>query len=181
MICVQFEIVCTLQIDFFLFCPQGKKRNIQLLGLLRTTSEIIENIFMSVFPSSYKMSISWLRRRDIIEFRKIYVKDLHWRQETLFAKDCIWNPPTPSIFFTMWRLLKFVVVFFIPFSMSKKVGSMCGVVCIRTRFYLLTFFPFQVFTTQIRFRTIANLFTLLFCLHFYEVLETNINLYYLII
>ena len=68
MICVQFEIVCTLQIDFFLFCPQGKKRNIQLLGLLRTTSEIIENIFMSVFPSSCKMSISLLRSRDIIEF-----------------------------------------------------------------------------------------------------------------
>ena len=76
MICVQFEIVCTLQIDFFLFCPQGKKRNIQLLGLLRTTSEIIENIFMSVFPSSYKMSISWLRRRDIIEFVVKYMSKI---------------------------------------------------------------------------------------------------------
>ena len=132
MICVQFEIVCTLQIDFFFFFVHKERKETSRLRLLRTTSEIIENIFMPVFPSSDQMFI--ILGLDIAQpCRKIYVKDLHWRQETLFAKDCIWNPPTPSIFFTMWRLLKFVVVFFIPFSMSKKVGSMCGVVCIRKR------------------------------------------------
>ena len=67
MICVQFEIVCTLQIDFFFFFVHKERKETSRLRLLRTTSEIIENIFMSVFPSSYKMSISWLRRRDIIE------------------------------------------------------------------------------------------------------------------
>ena len=135
MICVQFEIVCTLQIDFFFFFVHKERKETSRLRLLRTTSEIIENIFMPVFPSSYQISISFTQIGycSTTSCRKIYVKDLHWRQETLFAEDCIWNPPTPSIFFTQWRLLKFIVVFFIPFSMSKKVGSMCGVVCIRKR------------------------------------------------
>ena len=133
MICVQFEIVCTLQIDFFLFCPQGKKRNIQAQIIKNDIRDYWEYFHAGIsveLPDVYYTRIGYCSTTSC---RKIYVKDLHWRQETLFAEDCIWNPPTPSIFFTQWRLLKFIVVFFIPFSMSKKVGSMCGVVCIRKR------------------------------------------------
>ena len=134
MICVLFEIVCTLQIDFS-FLPTRRKETSKL-GLSTTISQSLLRTCLSVENFQIQILINlvmphYLQYTAIPQKRTI-VK-LILKSESIsnvgristFLKEYITNPFPHQCVLLMCFCLEFIVVFFIPFSMSKKVGSMC--------------------------------------------------------
>ena len=155
MICVQFEIVVYITNRFFLFAHNSFLEETspeEKLGLLRTISEIIGNdsvLFCSLnwnWITSYVLSVIWWTSilTWIALYCGIFSRSIYWiyipTSKLRFTKQCKniqTNPLTLPILLVHVLCFEFIVVFFIPFSMSKKVGSMWmwmwRKVCIRTR------------------------------------------------